>query len=89
MTVSPLKAENRAMSEVAQLSNQEVVSRIQQKMQEKDEVIREQMVQLEEKEQSLKQRDELIQELQERISQLEKSAQAREELVSSLSVLLD
>lgn len=77
------------MSQVSQLSNDEVISRVLQKIKEKDEVIREQMVQLEDKEVQLKQRDELIQELQERISQLEKSGSEREELIAKLNDLLD
>lgn len=77
------------MAELMEITNEQVILRVQQKIKEKDEVIQELMTQLEEKEQSLKERDQLIQELQERINQLEKSAENREQLIAALNQVLD
>jgi hypothetical protein len=67
---------------MAKLNNEQVVNLIQEKMKEKDEVIREQQVQIQELQ-------ERISELESRIPELEKAGQERDDLIEKLSQVLD
>jgi SMC interacting uncharacterized protein involved in chromosome segregation len=82
----PREEENQSMAE---LSSEEIIQKIRERMAEKDEAIREQMMQLQQIEEQVKEKDTLIQELQERIGQLENEASEHGDLLKKLNEVLD
>ena len=67
---------------MAKLTNEQVVNLIQEKMKERDEVIREQQIQIHELQ-------ERISELEARIPELEKAEKERDDLIDKLSQVLE
>jgi len=74
---------------MADLSNEEIIQRVQEKLTEKNEVIREQLIQLQQKEESLQEKDRRIQELEAKIAALEQGAGSRDDLIKRLNEVLE
>jgi len=83
------KKQEEETGSMTDLSSDEIIQKIQERMAEKNEAIREQMMQLQQIEEQVREKDALIQELQERIGQMESSAVKHDELLQKLNEVLD